>query len=27
LGIPVVDHVVLGDGTLAYFSFADHGLL
>src|SRR6266851_6930810 len=25
LGIPVVDHVVLGDGTLAYFSFADHG--
>ena len=27
LGIPVVDHIVLGDGTTAYFSFADQGLL
>src|SRR5262245_22953081 len=27
LGIPIVDHIVLGDGTTAYFSFADQGLL
>src|SRR6266849_4952202 len=27
LGIPVVDHIVLGDGTTAYFSFADQRLL
>jgi RadC-like JAB domain len=27
LGIPLEDHVVLGDGTTAYFSFADQGLL
>ncbi len=27
LGIPVVDHIVLGDGTTAYFSFANQGLL
>ena len=27
LGIPLVDHVVIGDGTTASFSFADHGLL
>jgi DNA repair protein RadC len=26
LGIPLVDHVVIGDGTTASFSFADHGL-
>jgi DNA repair protein RadC len=27
LGMPLVDHVVLGDGTTAFFSFADQGLL
>jgi DNA repair protein RadC len=27
LGIAVVDHVIVGDGTLASFSFADQGLL
>ena len=27
LSIPVVDHIILGDGTTAYFSFADQGLL
>src|SRR5215467_15029002 len=27
LGIAVLDHVVIGDGTSAYFSFADAGLL
>jgi DNA repair protein RadC len=27
LGIAVHDHIVLGDGTTAYFSFADEGLL
>lgn len=27
LGIPVLDHIVLGDGTTHYFSFADAGLL
>ena len=27
LGIAVVDHVIVGDGTTAYFSFADQGLL
>jgi DNA repair protein RadC len=27
LGIPVVDHVVIGDGTTAFYSFADAGTL
>ena len=27
LGMAVVDHVIVGDGTTAYFSFADQGLL
>ena len=27
LGIAVLDHIVLGDGTTAYYSFADQGLL
>ena len=27
LGIPLIDHIVLGDGTTAFFSFADQGLL
>src|SRR5215470_11441973 len=27
LGISVLDHVIVGDGTSAYFSFADEGLL
>jgi DNA repair protein RadC len=27
LGIQVLDHVILGDGTDAYYSFADTGLL
>lgn len=27
LSIPVIDHIVLGDGTTEYFSFADHGEL
>jgi DNA repair protein RadC len=27
LGIPLVDHVVISDGTTASFSFADQGLL
>src|SRR5262249_60354561 len=27
LGINVLDHIILGDGCEAYFSFADEGLL
>ena len=27
LGISVLDHVIVGDGTAGYFSFADEGLL
>ena len=27
LGIAVLDHIILGDGTETYFSFADEGLL
>jgi DNA repair protein RadC len=27
LGMPLVDHIVIGDGTTAFFSFADQGLL
>ena len=27
LGIEVVDHIIVGDGTEAYFSFADNNLL
>jgi DNA repair protein RadC len=27
LGIAVLDHIIIGDGTSAYFSFADEGLL
>ncbi len=27
LGIPVIDHIIVGDGTPDYFSFADRGLL
>ena len=27
LGIPLIDHIILGDGSTAYFSFADQGLL
>jgi DNA repair protein RadC len=27
LGIALLDHLILGDGTTAYFSFADQGLL
>jgi DNA repair protein RadC len=27
LGIAVLDHVIVGDGTESYFSFADEGLL
>src|SRR5712691_9826401 len=27
LGIAVLDHIILGDGTTTYFSFADEGLL
>jgi DNA repair protein RadC len=27
LGISILDHVIIGDGTSAYFSFADEGLL
>ncbi len=27
LGIPVLDHIIVGDGTPDYFSFADRGLL
>lgn len=27
LGINVVDHIIVGDGTTAYFSFADNDLL
>jgi DNA repair protein RadC len=27
LDIPILDHIILGDGTTAYFSFADRGLL
>jgi DNA repair protein RadC len=27
LGIKVLDHVIIGDGTASYFTFADEGLL
>ena len=27
LGIGLVDHIIVGDGTTNYFSFADAGLL
>ena len=27
LGIKVTDHIIVGDGTTSYFSFADEGLL
>lgn len=27
LGINILDHIIIGDGTSAYFSFADEGLL
>ena len=27
LGIAILDHIIIGDGTSAYFSFADEGLL
>ena len=27
LGISILDHVIIGDGTSSYFSFADEGLL
>jgi DNA repair protein RadC len=27
LGIPLLDHVIIGDGTSAFFSFANEGLL
>src|SRR5262245_3542184 len=27
LGMSLIDHVVIGDGTTAFFSFADQGLL
>ena len=27
LGINVLDHIILGDGTETYFSFADEGIL
>ena len=27
LGIPILDHVIVGDGTAAYYSFADAGAL
>jgi DNA repair protein RadC len=27
LGIAVLDHLILGDGSEAYYSFADEGLL
>jgi DNA repair protein RadC len=27
LDIPVLDHIIIGDGSTAYFSFADEGLL
>ena len=27
LGIDVLDHIVIGDGTTQYFSFADEGIL
>jgi len=27
LGISALDHVIIGDGTSSYFSFADEGLL
>ena len=27
LGISILDHVIIGDGTSAYFSFADERLL
>jgi DNA repair protein RadC len=27
LDIPVLDHIIIGDGTTAYYSFADNGRL
>ena len=27
LGIAILDHIIIGDGTTSYFSFADDGLL
>ena len=27
LGIHVIDHIILGDGSETYYSFADEGLL
>ena len=27
LGMAILDHIIIGDGTSAYFSFADEGLL
>ena len=27
LGIDVLDHIIIGDGSQAYFSFADEGIL
>mgnify|MGYP001559151659 FL=1 len=27
MGIPMLDHVIVGDGSTAYFSFADEGFL
>jgi DNA repair protein RadC len=27
LGIQVLDHIIIGDGTTAYYSFADQGAL
>ena len=27
MGIPMLDHVIVGDGNSAYFSFADEGLI
>lgn len=27
LGISVLDHIIVGDGTVEYFSFADEGIL
>ena len=27
MGIPMLDHVIVGDGSTAYFSFADEGLM
>ena len=27
LGIDVLDHIIIGDGNVSYFSFADEGML